>query len=46
MKLTNRQYAHEIINLLINRYVENELTLEQKREFKLLTKYRNIPVSK
>lgn len=36
MKLTNRKYTHEIISLLINHYVENELALEKKREFKLL----------
>ncbi|KFM95608.1 hypothetical protein D0U04_28095 [Bacillus clarus] len=37
MKLTNTKYAHEIIDLLINCYVENELTVEQKIKFKLLT---------
>ncbi|MEN1938230.1 hypothetical protein AAIE21_22300 [Paenibacillus sp. 102] len=37
MKLTNTKYAHKIINLLINSYVENELTPEQKRKFKILT---------
>ncbi|WJE55870.1 hypothetical protein QRE66_29310 (plasmid) [Bacillus cereus] len=37
MKLTNTKFAHEIIDLLINHYVENELTSEQKRKFKLLT---------
>lgn len=37
MKLTNTKYAHEIIDLLIDRYVENELTSAQKRKFKLLT---------
>ncbi|PEE37781.1 hypothetical protein [Bacillus pseudomycoides] len=37
MKLTNKKYAHEIIDLLINRYVENELTPEQKMKFKILT---------
>ncbi|WP_255256261.1 hypothetical protein [Bacillus pseudomycoides] len=38
MKLTNKKYAHEIINLLRNHYVENQLTSEQKKKFKLLTK--------
>ncbi|OQR53324.1 hypothetical protein [Bacillus sp. CDB3] len=37
MKITNTKYAHEIIDLLIDRYVENELTSAQKRKFKLLT---------
>ncbi|EJR93697.1 MULTISPECIES: hypothetical protein [Bacillus] len=37
MKLTNTKYAHEIIDLLIHHYVENQLTPEQKRKFKLLT---------
>lgn len=37
MKLTNTKFAYEIIDLLIDRYVENELTAEQKRKFKLLT---------
>lgn len=37
MKLTNTKFAYEIIDLLIDRYVENELTPEQKRKFKLLT---------
>ncbi|MBJ7987477.1 MULTISPECIES: hypothetical protein [Bacillus] len=37
MKLTNKKYAHEIIDLLIHHYVENQLTPEQKRKFKLLT---------
>lgn len=37
MKLTNTKYVHEIIDLLIDRYVENELTSAQKRKFKLLT---------
>ncbi|MBG0964146.1 hypothetical protein [Bacillus sp. SRB1LM] len=36
-KLTNTKYAHEIIDLLIKSYVENELTSEQKRKFELLT---------
>ncbi|MCU5508227.1 hypothetical protein OCB07_05115 [Bacillus cereus] len=36
-KLTNTKYAHEIIDLLIQSYVENELTLDQKRKFELLT---------
>ena len=37
MKLTIKKYAHEIIDLLIHYYVENQLTPEQKRKFKLLT---------
>lgn len=37
IKLTNTKFAYEIIDLLIDRYVENELTPEQKRKFKLLT---------
>ncbi|MFD6509225.1 hypothetical protein [Bacillus sp. NPDC060175] len=37
MKITNTKFAHEIIDLLINHYVENELTAEQKMKFKLLT---------
>ncbi|MGF9766897.1 hypothetical protein [Bacillus albus] len=37
MKLTNKKFAHEIIDLLINNYVEKELTAEQKMKFKLLT---------
>ncbi|MDM5191149.1 hypothetical protein QUG02_00190 [Bacillus hominis] len=37
MKLTNTKFNYEIIDLLIDRYVENELTPEQKRKFKLLT---------
>lgn len=37
MKLTNGKYAHEIIDLLIHHYVENQLTPKQKRKFKLLT---------
>ncbi|HHK5554642.1 hypothetical protein COL11_00435 [Bacillus anthracis] len=36
-KLTNTKYAHEIIDLLIKSYVKNELTLEQKGKFELLT---------
>lgn len=36
-KLTNTKYAHEIIDLLIKSYVENELTSDQKRKFELLT---------
>ncbi len=36
MKLTNTKFAHEIIDSLINRYVENKLTPEQKKKFKLL----------
>ncbi|SCA96773.1 Uncharacterized protein BWINRA5_00088 [Bacillus mycoides] len=37
MKLTNTKFNYEIIDLLIDRYVENELTPDQKRKFKLLT---------
>lgn len=37
MKITNTKFAHEIIDLLINNYVEKELTGEQKMKFKLLT---------
>lgn len=37
MKITNQKFTHEIIDLLINNYVENELTVEQKTKFKLLT---------
>ncbi|PFJ30961.1 hypothetical protein CN964_21380 [Bacillus cereus] len=37
MKITNKKFAHEIINLLIDNYVEKELTAEQKIKFKLLT---------
>ncbi|WIY58790.1 hypothetical protein [Bacillus arachidis] len=37
MKLINMKYAHEIIDLLIHHYVENQLTPEQKKKFKLLT---------
>ncbi|HDX9695281.1 hypothetical protein CON27_27335 [Bacillus thuringiensis] len=37
MKLTNTKFTYEIIDLLIDRYVENDLTPEQKRKFKLLT---------
>ncbi|WIY58959.1 hypothetical protein [Bacillus arachidis] len=37
MKLTTTKYAHEIIDLLIHHYVENQLAPEQKRKFKLLT---------
>ncbi|EJS46148.1 hypothetical protein ICG_05767, partial [Bacillus cereus BAG1X1-3] len=37
MNLTIKKYAHEIIDLLIHHYVENQLTPEQKRKFKLLT---------
>ncbi|MHC2836204.1 hypothetical protein [Bacillus sp. F9_6S_D1_P_5] len=36
-KLTNTKYAHEIIDILIKSYVENELTPDQKRKFELLT---------
>ena len=44
MKLTNRKYTHEIISLLINHYVENELALKKKREFKLLAIHIEIPL--
>ncbi|GAB6524456.1 hypothetical protein [Bacillus cereus] len=37
MKITQKKFAHEIIDLLINNYVEKELTAEQKMKFKLLT---------
>ncbi|MGX5627622.1 hypothetical protein [Bacillus cereus] len=37
MKITKKKFAHEIIDLLINNYVEKELTAEQKMKFKLLT---------
>ncbi|MBE5087555.1 hypothetical protein IGI03_05770 [Bacillus thuringiensis] len=37
MKLTNTKFTYEVIDLLIDRYVENELTPDQKRKFKLLT---------
>ncbi|PEA06336.1 hypothetical protein [Bacillus cereus] len=37
MKITNTKFAHEIIDLLINHYVENGLTPEQNGKFKLLT---------
>ncbi|PDZ02325.1 hypothetical protein COE20_08915 [Bacillus cereus] len=37
MKITNKKFTHEIIDLLINSYVEKELTAEQKAKFKLLT---------
>lgn len=37
MRITNKKFAHEIINPLINNYVEKELTEEQKMKFKLLT---------
>ncbi|MCU5414655.1 hypothetical protein CN544_28755 [Bacillus toyonensis] len=37
MKITNKKFAHEIIDLLIKNYVEKELTAEQKMKFKLLT---------
>ncbi|MFJ6034334.1 DUF5388 domain-containing protein [Bacillus toyonensis] len=36
MKITNKKFAHEIIDLLIKNYVEKELTAEQKKKFKLL----------
>ncbi|MEC0037816.1 hypothetical protein P4L29_25990 [Bacillus cereus] len=37
MKIIHKKFAHEIIDLLINNYVEKELTAEQKMKFKLLT---------
>ncbi|PHB88194.1 hypothetical protein COE98_21070 [Bacillus wiedmannii] len=37
MKITNTKFAHEIIDLLINHYVDNEMTPEQQRKFKILT---------
>ncbi|MGG0723872.1 hypothetical protein [Bacillus mycoides] len=37
MKLANTKFTHEVVDLLINHYVENELTAEQKMKFKLLT---------
>lgn len=37
MKIANKKFAHEIIDLLIQSYVEKELTTEQKMKFKLLT---------
>ncbi|PEZ18665.1 hypothetical protein COE33_09395 [Bacillus anthracis] len=37
MKITKKKFAHEIIDLLIDNYVEKELTAEQKMKFKLLT---------
>ncbi|PHE68526.1 hypothetical protein [Bacillus wiedmannii] len=37
MKITKKKFAHEIVDLLINNYVEKELTAEQKMKFKLLT---------
>ena len=36
MKLTNTKFHYEIIDLLVDRYIENELTPEQKRKFKIL----------
>lgn len=36
MKLTNTKFHYEIIDLLVDRYIENELTPEQKRKFKVL----------
>ncbi|PES90509.1 hypothetical protein CN491_24080 [Bacillus cereus] len=35
IKLTNAKYAHEITDLLIKGYGENELTSEQKRKLEL-----------
>ncbi|AJG73602.1 hypothetical protein L2I63_03035 [Bacillus cereus] len=37
MKITNTKFTHEIIDLLINHYVNNELTPEQKSKFNILT---------
>jgi uncharacterized FlaG/YvyC family protein len=37
MKITNTKYNYEIIDLLIDWYVEKELTPAQKKKFKLLT---------
>lgn len=37
MKITNTKFTHEIIDLLINHYVDNGLTPEQQRKFKILT---------
>jgi len=37
MKITNTKFTHEIIGLLINHYVDNELTPEQQRKFTILT---------
>ncbi|MGG0706826.1 hypothetical protein [Bacillus paramobilis] len=39
MKITKKKFAHEIIDLLIDNYVEKELTTEQKRKFELLTEF-------
>ncbi|PGA96611.1 hypothetical protein [Bacillus wiedmannii] len=37
MKITNTKYNYEIIDLLIDWYVEKELTPTQRKKFKLLT---------
>ncbi|MBJ8113696.1 hypothetical protein JDS99_29650 [Bacillus cereus group sp. N6] len=37
MKITNTKYNYEIIDLLIDWYVEKELTPAQRKKFKLLT---------
>ncbi|WP_242243592.1 hypothetical protein [Bacillus cereus group sp. BfR-BA-01309] len=37
MKITNTKFTHEIIDLLINHYVDNKLTPEQQSKFKILT---------
>lgn len=39
MKITNTKFTYEIIDLLIDRYVENELTPQEKRRFKALTDF-------
>ncbi len=39
MKITNTKFAHEIIDLLINHYVENEIQITDRN------KKRSIPVS-
>lgn len=36
MKLTNTKFHYEVIDLLIDRYIENELTSEQKSKFNIL----------
>ncbi|PGZ57414.1 hypothetical protein COE58_26150 [Bacillus cereus] len=36
MKLTNTKFHYEVIDLLIEQYVENELTSEQKHKFNIL----------
>ncbi|AJI08659.1 hypothetical protein [Bacillus cereus] len=37
MKITNTKFTHEIIDLLINHYVDNKLTPEEQSKFKILT---------